>query len=562
MKSEPRRTLGEITNLKSQITKKSAALSERSESKGQFSNLKTQGAFVLCFVLAAGCGDFRGSGGLAAPNRESRTRVAILPHGGTDPVNDAAADAMFFKNYGVNPFVDADDTRFSTFAVDVDTASYTVARRYLSDGHMPPEEAVRVEEFVNAFDYGYAPPAADAVSLRLEAGPSPFDARRTLLLVGLKARVVDPLLRRRAILTFVIDVSGSMGAENRLGLVKKSLRLLVDQLREGDRVGIVVYGTEARTVLLHHGAEEREKILEAIDGLEPEGATNAEGGLLAGYALAEEALVPGAINRIVLCSDGVANVGNTGPESILRRIEASVRKGITLSAVGFGMGNYNDILLERLGDKGNGHYAYVDRLEEARRIFVENLTGTLQVVARDVKIQVEFDPAVVRSWRLVGYENRALEERDFRDDAKDGGEVGSGHAATALYEVKLWEGRCGRLGTVRVRFQDPDGGNGREVEASLDGAETDAAAGRNTPAFRLASTVALFAEVLRKSCWAKGVSLAAVKEIASGLPADFPGRKDVAEFAGLAARASALEAESPGPREGDRGPGGGEEIGR
>jgi Ca-activated chloride channel family protein len=547
MKSETKRTTEEITNLKSQITK-----------KPEISNLKSEipfprrPAMLIFLLLSAGCSGWDFSGGLAAPQQESRARAALLPHGGTDPVNDAAAEAMFFKNHGVNPFVDADDNRFSTFAVDVDTASYTVARSYLTDGHLPPGEAVRVEEFVNAFDYGYAPPSADAVSVLLEAGPSPFDARRTLLLVGLKARVIEPGLRKRAILTFVIDVSGSMGVENRLGLVKKSLRLLVDQLREGDRIGIVVYGTDARTVLEPTGAEEKGGILDAIDDLEPEGATNAEAGLLRGYAMAEAAFVPGAINRIVLCSDGVANVGNTGPDSILSRIEGYVRKGITLSAVGFGMGNYNDVLMERLGDKGNGHYAY------------ENLTGTLQVVARDVKVQVEFDPAVVRSWRLVGYENRLLETEDFRDDGKDGGEVGSGHSVTALYEVKAWEGRAGSLGAVRVRFQDPDGGNGREIQAGLDPAPARPASVLNTPAFHLASTVALFAEVLRGSYWAKGIGLAAVKEIASGLPADFPGRKDVAEFAELAARAAELAKASPTARRSDEGGAGdeGEEVGR
>jgi Ca-activated chloride channel family protein len=551
MKSETKRTRGQITNHKSEITKKS-----------QIANLKTGAASLLCLALIAGCGDFRHPGGLAAPHQETRARAALLPHGGTDPVNGAAAEAMFFENHGVNPFVDADDERFSTFAVDVDTASYTVARRYLADGHLPPAEAVRVEEFVNAFDYGYAPPSAGAVSVRLEAGPSPFDARRTLLLVGLKARVVEPGLRKRAILTFVIDVSGSMGVENRLGLVKKSLRLLVSQLREGDRIGIVVYGSDARTVLRHTGAEEKGEILDAIDGLEPEGATNAEAGLLRGYALAEGAFVPGAINRIVLCSDGVANVGTTGPDAILERIREYVRKGITLSAVGFGMGNYNDVLMERLGDKGDGHYAYVDRLEEARRIFVENLTGTLQVVARDAKVQVEFDPAVVRSWRLVGYENRLLETEDFRDDGKDGGEVGSGHAVTALYEVKPWEGRDGSLGAVRVRYQDPDGGNPREIEASLDAEPAGPAAGPNTPAFRLATTVALFAEVLRNSYWAKGISLAAVGEIASGLPREFPGRRDVAELAELAARAAALAKEAPGREADEPGPGDEGAVGR
>jgi Ca-activated chloride channel family protein len=445
---------------------------------------------------------------------------------------------MFFKNYGTNPFVDADEDRFSTFGVDVDTASYTVVRRYLKDGHLPPEKAVRVEEFVNAFDYGYKRPSRSAFMINIEGSSSPFREKTKLLRIGLQGREVRPERRKDAVLTFVIDVSGSMAEENRLDLVKRSLRILVNRMGWGDRIAIVVYGSRAWTVLPHTSAEDRWSILEALEALAPEGATNAEEGLVLGYSLAERGYRRGAINRVILCSDGVANVGRTGAESILERIRGYSRRGITLTALGFGMGNYNDVLLEQLGDKGDGHYAYIDEIEEARRIFGEGITGTLQVIARDVKVQVEFDPRQVRSYRLLGYENRDVEDEKFRDDTVDGGEVGAGHSVTALYEVKLWPGRQGRLAAVRVRYKDPQGENVMEVAAPLFTTDLAPAFGHTTPEFQLAATVALFAEVLRKSHWAQGHTLEAVHRMARGLARPFAGVKEVQEFIDLTALAA------------------------
>ena len=257
-------------------------------------------------------------------------------------------------------------------------------------------------------------------------------------------------------LTFVIDVSGSMDMENRLELVKHALTLLVEQLRPGDKVAIVVYGSRARTVLSHTGIEGRGEILAAIHSLTPEGVTNAEEGLRLGYKLALQNARVGSINRVILCSDGVANVGETGPDAILRKIRSHVQEGIMLTTVGFGMGNYNDVLMEQLANNGNGNYAYVDTLKEAKRVFVENLTGTLQLIAKDAKVQVDFNPQVVSRFRLLGYENRRLDHEDFRDDKADGGEIGSGHSVTALYEIKLHEGTTGQLATVFIRHEDPD----------------------------------------------------------------------------------------------------------
>lgn len=438
---------------------------------------------------------------------------------GLNPPNGAAFDDVFFKDYGTNPFIDTEDDHFSTFGMDVDTASYSVTRRYIQDGFLPPPEAVRVEEFVNAFDYNYEPPLHDAFAVYIDGAPSRFGEgnRLQLLRIGLQGRVVSTENRKDAILTFVIDVSGSMAMENRLELVKRSLRLLVDQLRPGDEVGIVIYGSRAKILLPHTGVEERGRILRAIDSLAPEGATNAEEGLRMGYDLALKNVRFGSINRVILCSDGVANVGQTGPDAILREVRAHVNEGITLTTIGFGMGNFNDILMEQLANKGNGSYAYVDTLGEARRIFVENLTDTLQIIARDAKVQVDFNPRVVSRFRLLGYENRRLDHEDFRDDDADGGEIGSGHSVTALYEIKLHEGAVGQLATVFVRHEDPDIGRAIEVSKDIFAAELSAAFADASPEFQLAAAVAEFAEILGDSFWAQGGSLEAVHQVIGGV---------------------------------------------
>ena len=387
-----------------------------------------------------------------------------------NPPNSAAYDNVFFQAHGTNPFIDTEDDAFSTFGMDVDTASYAVTRRYLRDGFLPPPEAVRVEEFVNAFDYNYTPPTDETFVIHLESAPSKFGEgkRLQLLRIGIQGHIIPDTDRKDAKLTFVIDVSGSMARENRLGLVKQALRLLVDQLRPGDEIGIVIYGTTARVLLPHTRNVNREHILAAIDSLSPEGVTNAEAGLRLGYQLALDNFGADYINRVILCSDGVANVGITGADGILAVIENYVEHGIFLTTVGFGMGNYNDILMEQLANKGNGSYYYVDTLVEAERVFVENLTGTLQVIAKDAKVQVEFNPETVSRFRLLGYENRRLNQEDFRDDDVDAGEIGSGHSVTALYEIKLYsEGVVGKLATVFIRHEDPDTTNVTEVSREI-----------------------------------------------------------------------------------------------
>jgi Ca-activated chloride channel family protein len=448
--------------------------------------------------------------------------------GGTDPVNGRALDAMFFEHYGVNPFVDPLDDRLATFAVDVDNASYTLARSYLQRGALPPKDAVRVEEFVNAFRHDYAPPLTGVVAdrrqpvqretfaIHLDAAPSPFGKDLVLLRVGIKGREVEPWDRKPAVLTFVVDVSGSMEREDRLELVKRSLLLLLDQMRPEDRVALVVYGTSARTILPHTAVRDRAAIERAVFALRPEGSTNAEAGLREAYALASRGFERGAINRVILCSDGVANVGRTGAEDILNVIKREAAAGIELTTVGVGMGNYNDVLMEKLADHGDGNYFYVDDITEARRVFVDHLTGTLQTIARQTKIQVEFDPDQVRRYRLLGYENRDVADRDFRNDSVDAGEVGAGHEVTALFEVRLAQKpRSGStVAMVRIRYESPETGRVTEESRAVKLDEIATRFAHADPSLKLDAAVAEFAEILRHSYWAKDSSLREVAALA------------------------------------------------
>ncbi|MFI4911206.1 MAG: von Willebrand factor type A domain-containing protein [Sedimentisphaeraceae bacterium JB056] len=441
------------------------------------------------------------------------------PIDGSSPVNGQPVDAMFFKNYGVNPFVDTDDDNLSTFASDVDTASFLMAKRYLFEQNaLPPEEAIRVEEFVNYFDYGYPSPSEDNFAIYTETAKWDFantGRDNTILKIGVKAKEISDQQRTPAVLTFVIDVSGSMNRENRLGLVKQSLRYLVDRLKSEDMIGIAVYGSKGRVILEHTSINYgREQIINAIDQLRPEGSTNAEQGIRMGYDMAEKAFRKGWINRVILCSDGVANVGRTGPDQILNEIKSQVDKGIYLSSLGFGMGNYNDVLLEQLGNKGNGYYAYIDNFDQAKKLF-SNLSTALQVIGRDVKFQVEFNPDIIRSYRLIGYENRDVADKDFRDDTKDGGEINAGHSTTALYELKLWDTDKAKATektnafTVYVRYKDPVTDKVEETNQSMS-VDKFNAANQISEEFKLAVSSAEMAEILRGSYWVKKADLNAV----------------------------------------------------
>ncbi len=448
----------------------------------------------------------------------------------------------FFQDYGVNPFDDTLEDHLSTFALDVDTASYTVARKYIMEGNLPPADAVRVEEFVNYFDGGYPTPEDVAFAIYADGAPSPFHRDGTYILrFGIQGYQVPESARKPSSLTFVIDVSGSMSREQRLELVKRSLELLVERLRPDDTVSIVVYGTDARVLLYPTSGRQTSRILSAIYSLQPEGSTNAEAGLVLGYEVAMQAYRPEANNRVILCSDGVANVGATGPDEIMRKVHGYVEEGVTLTTVGFGMGNFNDVLLEQLADKGNGNYAYVDDIDEARRLFVDNLTSTLQVIALDAKVQVDFNPDVIARYRLIGYENRAVADQDFRNDSVDAGEIGAGHSATALYAVQLKEGAQGRLATVQLRWQDPDNHETREINGNFNTWDLAASFENASSRYRLGVVVAQYAELLRKSPWAHETRMVQLLAYASLIARELPEDADVVEFAELVTYASQIE---------------------
>jgi Ca-activated chloride channel family protein len=463
---------------------------------------------------------------------------------GAEESNDPHADGMHFADPGINGFVETGEDELSTFAVDVDTAAYTMARRYVTDGSLPPPSSVRVEEFVNFFDPDYPAPAEEAFAIAVDGAPTPFtsDADNYLLRIGLQSRVPTPETRRRATLTFVVDVSGSMAEQNRLGLVRGSLELLVEQLRPDDTVSVVAYGDTARVVLHPTAVARRSRIVRAIASLQPEGATNAEAGLRLAYDVARESFRSGDINRVVLASDGVANIGVTSPRAMLRAVGQDATQGIQLVTVGVGMGNYNDVLMEQLADKGDGFYAYADSFAEAQRVFSETVTTTLDIVALDAKVQVEFDDAV-RRYRLVGYENRAVADDRFVDDSVDAGAVGPGHAVTALYEISTdaTPPSEATLGTIHVRWTDPATGRPRELAQSFDGSVLKASYTAAAPTFRLATTAAAYAEVLRQSPYAADVTLDEVAREAQEVDDQLPADTQVAEFAALVAAAAELD---------------------
>ena len=465
-----------------------------------------------------------------------------------------------FDDPGVNPFVPTERDRESTFGLDVDTASYTIAQRFVADGNLPDPASVRVEEFVNAMPHDYPAPRDGTFALYADGGPTPFLASDEVLLrLGVKAREVSDRDRPQASLTFVIDTSGSMEREDRLELVKQSLTLLVDRLDRADTVAIVTYGSDARVVLDATSVRDADRILSAIHSLSTDGSTNAEAGLALGFELAAHAVREEGINRVVLASDGVANTGQTDPDAILRRIRWDASLGIQLVTVGFGMGTYNDALMEQLADRGDGFYAYVNTLDDARTIFGEQLGSTLQSVALDARAQVEFDPSLVDSYRLVGYENRDLPDEAFRDDRVDAGAIGAGHAVTALYEV-VPKGQkaappkvdplkyqsapavapaaaSNELLTVNIRYKLPSSDVSRKFSrVVVDSGVTIA----NTSAdFRFSAAVAEAALVLRGAPELSGASLEAARSLAQGaLGSDVTG--DRHEFISLLAKARTL----------------------
>ena len=424
-----------------------------------------------------------------------------------------------------NSFLRADKEPLSTFSIDVDTASYANVRRFLNRGVLPPKDAVRIEEMINYFPYDYATPTeGKAFAARVEIAACPWAPDHRLARIGLKGKEIKVEKRPAANLVFLLDVSGSMNDANKLPLLKSAMRLLVEKLGENDRVAIVVYAGAEGLALPPTRCDHKGEILSALDQLQAGGSTNGGAGIVLAYDVASRNFIPGGTNRVILCTDGDFNVGLTSQGELTRLIEEKAKSKVFLSVLGFGDGNLKDATMEKLADLGNGNYAYIDSLREAKKVLVEQMSGTLVTIAKDVKIQVEFNPAKVAAFRLLGYENRLLAARDFNDDRKDAGEIGAGHTVTALYEL-IPPGKDGDVAlappvddlkysrakaappadvpasasaeslTVKVRFKAPEGDVSKLIEQGF----VDPGDTTPSPDFRFASAVAAFGMLLRDS---------------------------------------------------------------
>jgi Ca-activated chloride channel family protein len=441
------------------------------------------------------------------------------------------ANTENYSEFEDNGIVRTAQNAVSTFSIDVDTGSYSNVRRMLAQGRLPPKDAVRVEEMINYFDYGYAGPAdrSQPFAVSTELAPAPWDRKRLLMHVGIQGYAVPVSEIPASNLVLLIDTSGSMSDPNKLPLLKEAFRQMVPQLRAQDRVSIVVYAGSAGLVLPPTPGDRHGEILDALGRLEAGGSTNGGEGIELAYAMAKQGFIEGGVNRIVLATDGDFNVGIYDPRALETRVEQGRESGVALTTLGFGQGNYNDALAEKLADVGNGNHAYIDTLMEARKVLVEEMSTTLLTIASDVKIQVEFNPAQVAEYRLIGYENRALAREDFNNDQVDAGEIGAGHDVTAIYELclvgmgcessdpmryaapALPAGKAQELAFLKLRYKQP--GNDRSVlmERPVTRRDVKLEAGEN---LRFAAAVAAYADLLRGGQNMKGFGWDQVETLA------------------------------------------------
>jgi Ca-activated chloride channel family protein len=461
-----------------------------------------------------------------------------------------------------NPIHLAAEQPVSTFSIDVDTGAYANVRRFLNARQLPPQDAVRVEELINYFDYQYAPPTNRSTPFRVatEVAPTPWNSKSVLLKVGIKGFEIAASERPAANLVFLIDVSGSMSSPDKLPLLKSAFRLLTDQLTAKDKVSMVVYAGSSGVVLEPTPGDQKQKIHAAIERLEAGGSTNGAQGIKLAYQLAHAAHIDKGVNRVVLATDGDFNVGVVNFEALVDMAEQQRSTGVALTTLGFGTGNYNDKLLERLADAGNGNYSYVDTLSEARKVLVSELSSTLFTIAKDVKIQVEFNPSEVLEYRLIGYENRKLAREDFNNDKVDAGDIGAGHRVTALYEVVLAGGKGhvdplrygarnsvlqgnGELANVRVRYKQPDSDVSSLLEYPIKKASVIAFEKASTD-FRFAASVAAFGQLLRGGKYVEKFGFEDVAKLAqSALSQDTDGYRR--EFVSLVNLADSLTPKAP-----------------
>jgi Ca-activated chloride channel family protein len=447
---------------------------------------------------------------------------------------DETTNTERYAQINENPFLEASKAPLSTFSIDVDTAAYSNVRRFIKDGQLPPKDAVRIEEMVNYFDYGYPQPLGDVpFSVSTETASCPWNGKHRLAMIGLQGKKVALDDTPPSNLVFLIDVSGSMNESNKLPLVKQGLKMLVNQIKPNDRVALAVYAGSSGLVLPSTPGNQKQNILNAIDRLEAGGSTNGGAGIQLAYQAAQENFIQNGNNRVILATDGDFNVGLTNDNELVNLIEAKRRSGIFLSVLGFGSGNLNDSMMEKLADKGNGNYAYIDTQEEARKALGEQVAGTLYTIAKDVKIQVEFNPAKVAGYRLLGYENRVLANRDFDDDRKDAGEIGAGHTVTAIYEIvpagekvendgiELKYSKVqptdtrfnSELLTVKLRYKEPKEEQSKLLTVGMmDNAQDIAGASDN---LKFAASVVEFGLLLRDSRYKGSASIGSVVNLAN-----------------------------------------------
>jgi len=482
-------------------------------------------------IVVRGSKSIAGAGVSPAPPQDLRGRYR--------PVDNTES----YDRIVDNPFLRVRDNPLSTFSVDVDRASYSNVRRFISDGQRPPKDAVRIEELVNYFTYEYPDPDdRHPFSVTTEIARAPWRIDHLLVRIGLQARRVPAAAMPPNNLVFLIDVSGSMSSPDKLPLVKRALQLLVQQLREQDRVAMVVYAGAAGLVLPPTSGAHKGILLGAIEGLESGGSTAGGQGIKLAYDVAGKYHMPNGNNRVILATDGDFNVGASSDAEMERLIEEKRQQGTFLSVLGFGTGNLKDSKMEKLADKGNGNYAYIDDIAEAKKVFGAEMGGTLLTLAKDVKLQVEFNPELVSSYRLIGYENRILRAEDFDDDTKDAGEIGAGHSVTALYEVEMgldWGSaveplryqpartpsvpprNTSELMYVKLRYKLPDAGTSRWLDHVVRATESQPSDGSSD--LRFAAAVAAFGMVLRDSEHRGGATLESAIGLARGAVGEDPG---------------------------------------
>jgi Ca-activated chloride channel homolog len=470
--------------------------------------------------------------------------------------NESEAKGERYAAINENPFLESSRAPLSTFSIDVDTASYANVRRFLNDGQLPPKDAVRIEELINYFEYDYPQPSGDVpFSVNTDVATAPWNAKHKIVQIGLQGKKVSLDNVPPSNLVFLLDVSGSMTSQ--LPMLKDSLRILVNQLSAKDRVAIVVYA--GATGLVLPSTNNKGEILNALDELQSGGSTNGGAGIQLAYKVALDNFIQGGNNRVILGTDGDFNVGLSSDNELVNLIENKRRSGVFLSVLGFGSGNLNDSMMEKLADKGNGNYAYIDSKDEAKKALGQQVAGTLYTIAKDVKIQVEFNPALVAGYRLIGYENRLLADKDFNDDKKDAGEIGAGHSVTALYEIvpagtaienpgvdELKYSKTERsetnfgneMMTVKLRYKEPNANESKLLSVGvLDANKSIEAASEN---LRFASAVAQFGLILRDSRYKGNASFRNINNLAeSALGGDLRNYRN--EFLNLVEKAQKLK---------------------